>query len=74
MESISEKEAAGPFALITLTVNSDLFEVGLLAAVTAALAKEKIPCNAISAYHHDHLLVPYEMKDKALALLKKLQK
>ncbi|MEM2137834.1 MAG: ACT domain-containing protein [Candidatus Anstonellaceae archaeon] len=74
MESISEKEAAGPFALITLAVQSDLFSVGLLAAVTAALEEEKIACNAISAYHHDNLLVPYEKKDAALAVLKKLQK
>jgi len=74
MESISEKGAAGPFALITLAVHSNLFSVGLLAAVTAVFAKEKIPCNAISAFHHDHLLVPYEKKEAALAILKKMQK
>lgn len=72
--SLSSEKIAGPFALITLAVDSDLLSVGLLAAVTSALAREKIPCNAFSAYHHDHLLVPYDMKDKALASLKKLQK
>ena len=74
MESISQVKLAGPFALITLKTNSDLMAVGLLAKVTAALAKEKIPANAFSAYHHDHLPVPYEKKDAALASLKKLQK
>ena len=74
VEPLSQKKLAGPFALITLAVESDLETVGFLAAVTAALAKEKIPCNAFSAYHHDHLLVPYGMKEKALAALKKLQK
>jgi hypothetical protein len=74
VEPMSGKKLTGPFAMITLHVDSDLLSVGLLAAVTAALASEKIPCNAFSAYHHDHLLVPYEMKDKAIAALKKLQK
>lgn len=74
MASISEEEVAGPFALITLAVNSDLMAVGFLAAVSAELAKEKIPCNAFSAYHHDHLFVPYGQKEKALAILQKLQK
>ena len=68
------EKVLGPFALITLKVNSGLFAVGLLASVTGALAKEGIPVNAFSAYHHDHLLVPYEKKDAALAALKKLQK
>lgn len=70
----TEKKIEGPFALITLEVNSSLLSVGLLARVSAALAKEGIACNAFSAYHHDHLLVPYEKRDQALAALKKLQK
>ena len=70
----TEKKMEGPFALLTLKVNSSPFSIGLLARVTEALAKEKIPCNAFSAYHHDHLLVPYEKREAALAALKKLQK
>jgi uncharacterized protein len=69
----TEKKMEGPFALITLQVNSSLLTVGLLASVAGALAKEGIACNAFSAYHHDHLLVPYEKKDAALVALKKLQ-
>ncbi len=74
MESLSEKKIAGPFALITLRAESDLLAIGFLAAMTSSLAKEKIAANAFSAYYHDHLLVPYEKKDAALACLKKLQK
>ncbi len=72
MKSISSSEAVGPFAMITLNVYSDLMAVGFLAKVTEALAAEKISVNAFSAYHHDHLFVPYEKKDEALAVLKKL--
>ncbi len=70
----SEKKFVGPFALITLQADSPLLSVGLLARVTETLAKEKIPVNAFSAYHHDHLLVPYEKREAALSALKKLQK
>jgi len=70
----TEKKFEGPFALITLQANSPLLSVGLLAKVTGALAAEGIACNAFSAFHHDHLLVPFELREKALAALKKLQK
>ncbi|MEO8276111.1 MAG: ACT domain-containing protein [Thermoanaerobaculia bacterium] len=61
-------------AWITLTVHSDLAAVGFLAVVATALAKEGIPCNAIAAYHHDHLFVPVDRAQDALAILTKLQK
>ena len=64
----------GGFALITLGVISPLLSVGLLARVTEALAREKIPVNAFSGYYHDHLLVPYDKREAALNALKKLQK
>jgi uncharacterized protein len=66
---ISNKEIIGPFALITLTVHSDLYAVGLLAKITSALAKEGISVNAFSAYYHDHLFVPYDKKEDAMAAL-----
>jgi len=72
IHDVTEKEVVGPFALITLNVQSDLMAVGFLAKITEALAKEKISVNAFSAYHHDHLLVPFDKKDKALNVLKKL--
>ncbi len=55
--------------LITLTIHSSLDAVGFLAAVSAVLAEAGIPCNAVAAFHHDHLFVPREMAQRALDLL-----
>ena len=74
MEAVSSGKPAGPFALITLQVDSSLFAVGFLAAVTTALAKEKISVNAFSACHHDHLLVPFDKRHAALVTLRRLGK
>src|SRR5882757_1333564 len=69
-----EAEAAGlrtAFAsrLITLTVHSALDAVGFLAAITSRLAEAGISVNAVSAFHHDHLFVPTERADEAMAVL-----
>ena len=69
-----EAEASGlrhAFAsrLITLTVHSALDAVGFLAAITARLADAGISVNAVSAFHHDHLFVPADRADEAMALL-----
>ncbi len=69
LKQMSEKEPAGPFALITLGVQSDLMAVGFLARITEALAEKGISVNAYSAFYHDHLLVPYARKDEAVAVL-----
>lgn len=60
-------------AWITLEVRSALDDVGLTAAVAAALTRVHIPCNVIAAAHHDHLFVPAESADAALAALQALQ-
>ena len=59
-------------AWITLNVHSSLEAVGLTAKVSAALAKECISCNAVAAYHHDHIFVPYREVDRAISVLRKL--
>ena len=64
----------GASRLITLAVNSSLAAVGFLAAVSAELAEAGIACNAVSAFHHDHLFVPSRDAGRALALLKGLSK
>ena len=56
--------------LITLAVHSSLAAVGFLAAITARLAEAGISVNAVSAFYHDHLFVPHERADEALALLR----
>jgi len=76
---LAETEAArlglaGEFrcAWISLEIHSDLAAVGFLARVATALAAAGIPSNAISAFHHDHLFVPYDERERALALLEGL--
>ena len=56
-------------AWITLRVHSALDAVGLIAAVSAALARAGISCNVIAGYHHDHLLVPADRAADALEAL-----
>ena len=55
--------------MITLSVHSSLEAVGLLAAVTHALARANISVNAVSAFYHDHLFVPEQRAEEALRLL-----
>jgi len=69
-----EAERAGlrhefPSRLITLTVHSALDAVGFLAAITSRLADAGISVNAVSAFHHDHLFVPADRANEALAVL-----
>lgn len=60
------------WALISLTIHSDLAAVGLLAAITTALAKNEISCNVVSAYYHDHLFVSVEKAKEAIKILRNL--
>jgi hypothetical protein len=60
------------FAWLTLTVWSSLEAVGLTAAFSRALADADIPCNVLAGYHHDHLLVPVDRADEAIAALRTL--
>lgn len=62
----------GPFRRITLRVHSSLEAVGLTAAVAGALADENISANVIAGFHHDHLLVPADRAEDALAALRRL--
>ncbi|MEM8705460.1 MAG: ACT domain-containing protein [Actinomycetota bacterium] len=60
-------------AWLTLDVHSALEAVGLTAAFSAALGGAAIPCNVLAAYHHDHLLVPADRADDAVATLEALR-
>lgn len=59
-------------AWLSLTVYSALHAVGLTAAVSAALASRGISCNVLAGFHHDHLLVPADRRDDAVAALAEL--
>jgi len=60
------------FRGITLQVHSSLEAVGLTAAVASRLAQEGISANMIAGYYHDHLFVPWESRQQALAELQEL--
>jgi hypothetical protein len=75
--TIAELESAdlkfsGPWAKIGLRVHSSLTAVGLTAAVATALAGVGVSANVVAGYYHDHVFVPWETRDKALAALRRL--
>jgi len=59
---------------ITLMVYSQLDGVGLSATVSSALAEKGIPANIVAATQHDHIFVPSRKADKAMEVLRELQK
>lgn len=62
--------AYGPvMRCITLTVHSALEAVGLTAAVAVALTRHGISANVVAAYHHDHIFVPADDAERAIAAL-----
>jgi len=76
---VTEDEAksadlAGTFRcrMITLAIHSSLEAVGFLAAITTRLAAAGMGVNPVSAFYHDHLFVPAERAEEALAILKRL--
>jgi len=58
------------WAMITLSIHSDLEAVGFLAAITTSLAAMDIPVNAVSAFFHDHIFVPYDRREAAMECLR----
>ncbi|MEL6586915.1 MAG: ACT domain-containing protein [Pseudomonadota bacterium] len=61
----------GAFAcrMITLNVHSALDAVGFLARITTALAAKGMGVNPVSAFNHDHLFVPENRAEEAMATL-----
>lgn len=69
----ADEAGDGPrWAQITLRIHSSLEAVGMMAAISAALAAAEIPCNVVSAYYHDHLFVPWARRDDAMHALSAL--
>ena len=58
---------------LELSVYSDLQAVGFLAKVANALAEADVPCNAVAAYHHDHIFVPEGKADAAIRAIEALR-
>jgi hypothetical protein len=59
----------GEWARISLTIHSSLSAVGLTAAIARALSDKGLPTNIVAAYHHDHILVPWERRNEAFETL-----
>jgi uncharacterized protein len=59
---------------ITLRVHSSLEAVGFLARIASHLAEHGIAVNCVSAYYHDHLFVPAPQGERAVLVLRELQR
>lgn len=57
---------------ISLNVNSSLYAVGFLAAVSERLARAAMSINIVSAFHRDYIFVPSSRAEEALQALKEL--
>ena len=65
--------AENQWAWLELSVFSDLQAVGFLAKVAEALSLANIPCNAVAAFHHDHIFVPLERANDAIEAIEALR-
>ena len=63
----------GQWARISLDVHSSLDAVGLTAAISSRLAEKGISANIVAGRLHDHLFVPWERREEALAVLRGLE-
>ncbi|HTU09833.1 MAG TPA: ACT domain-containing protein [Allosphingosinicella sp.] len=71
-EGVTVIRPGAGWARITLTIHSSLAAVGLTARVATALADRGISANMVAAFHHDHVFVPWDRREDALAILKGL--
>ena len=65
-------ETVFPCRRITLHIHSALEAVGFMAAIAQALAQAGIGCNPVAGYFHDHLFVPADRAEDAMAVLERL--
>jgi uncharacterized protein len=59
---------------ITLTVNSAFDAIGMTAAFSTALSDAGISCNVVAGARHDHVFVPIDRADDAMAVIRALSK
>ena len=74
-ERVAQRDGiAGEFPCrrITLELPTALDLVGFMARIAGELAQAGIPCNPVAGYHHDHLFVPADRAQDALAVLEAL--
>ena len=61
-----------PCRRITLRIHSALDAVGLIAAVSTALAKAGVSANPVSGFFHDHVFVAQNDADTAIKVISAL--
>lgn len=59
-----------PCCWITLNVHSSLEAVGFLAPIATPLAAQGMSVNPVAGYYHDHLFLPAQLADAAMAELR----
>ena len=65
-----QADPRGAWARISLEVQSSLEAVGLTGMIASRLADAGISVNVVAALNHDHLFVPWDRREEALACLK----
>lgn len=63
-------DPSGEWARISLGIHSNLEAVGLTAELSSRLASSGISANIIAGLFHDHLFVPWDRREGALACLR----
>ena len=61
-----------PCRMITLNIHSALEAVGFLARITQRLAGLSMGVNPVSGFYHDHLFIPEDRAEDALAELRRM--
>jgi hypothetical protein len=69
----AEKITSKTFAWITNDFETSLTAVGITAKFAKALCDSGISCNILAGFHHDHILVPYSVKEKAVKILQNVE-
>lgn len=67
-----QADPRGVWAKISLQVHSSLESVGLTGMLASRLAGLGISVNVVAALNHDHLFVPWDRREEALACLQSL--
>ena len=77
---VSQKDAMAhqlpyefPSRMITLNVHSALEAVGFIARIATALAARGMGVNPVAGFFHDHLFVPVDRAEDAMAILAEIQ-
>jgi hypothetical protein len=63
----------GPYAKLTIDVNTSLELVGLTAVMATKLADHGISANFVATFYHDHVFVQYDLRQKTKDLLESLK-